>query len=256
MLSKNKKKFINSLFHKKYRKQFHSFIAEGHKLNYELLRSGMKCKELIATENWASENKNIIDKNISVTYAAETELKSISNFKSPPPVIGIYEIRDDKIKPEALSNQLTIALDEIQDPGNMGTIIRLSDWFGIRHIICSEGTADVYSPKVVQATMGALSRVNVHYTDLPKFINEYRHVTGLPVYGTFLEGENIYKKELTVNGMIVMGNEGKGISISIEELITEKLYIPNYPPDAPTSESLNVSVATAIICSEFRKRLM
>ncbi len=255
MLSKNKKKFITSLIHKKYRKQFNAFFAEGHKLNHDLISSETSCIELIATDEWIQKNKNLLPEDIITTITTETELKSISNLKSSPPVIGIYEITDHKLSIEQLSDSLIITLDGVQDPGNMGTIIRIADWFGIKNIICSEDSADIYNPKVVQASMGAIARINVQYVDLPSFIEQYKTETRLPVYGTFLEDENIYNQDLSKNGMIIMGNEGKGISTQIEQLITDKLYIPNYPPNAPTSESLNVSVATAIICSEFRKRI-
>ena len=138
-----------------------------------------------------------------------------------------------------------------QDPGNLGTIVRLADWFGIRHIVCSPDTADLYNPKVVQATMGALARVKVYYTSLPDFLSQ---VDSSVVYGTFLDGEDIYHTSLTKSGVIVMGNEGNGISAKLEPYIGKRLYIPNYPVGQPTSESLNVAVAAAITCAEFRRR--
>ena len=144
-----------------------------------------------------------------------------------------------------------LALDTVQDPGNLGTIVRIADWFGIRDIVCSETCADIYNPKTVQATMGALARVRVHYTSLADFL---RQIHPSPVYGTFLEGNDIYREELSGNGVIVMGNEGNGISEAIKPFVERKLYIPNYPPDTETSESLNVAIATAITCAEFRRR--
>ena len=145
-----------------------------------------------------------------------------------------------------------LALDDVQDPGNLGTIIRIADWFGIHHIICSTGTADAFSPKVVQATMGAIARVKIHYTDLPSYLSTLPK--GTPVYGTFLEGDDIYTLPLSDHGIIVMGNEGNGISPATAKAVTDKLFIPNWPEGAKTSESLNVAVATAITCSEFRRR--
>ena len=139
-----------------------------------------------------------------------------------------------------------------QDPGNLGTIIRLADWFGIEDIFCSTGTVDVFNPKTVQATMGAIARVKVHYCDLPKLISSLK---GIPVYGTFLDGNIIYSETLSANGLIVMGNEGNGISREVEALINRRLYIPNYPQERETSESLNVAIATAVVCAEFRRRL-
>jgi TrmH family RNA methyltransferase len=149
-----------------------------------------------------------------------------------------------------LDGKLSLALDTVQDPGNLGTIIRIADWFGIEHVLCSKETVEVYNPKVVQATMGALARVSVHYVDLVEVLKE----TSLPVYGTFLEGEDIYGEALSAEGVIVMGNEGNGVSEEVKKLVSRKLYIPNFPKGRETSESLNVAVATAITCAEFRRR--
>ncbi|WP_349939365.1 RNA methyltransferase, partial [Bacteroides cellulosilyticus] len=144
-----------------------------------------------------------------------------------------------------------LALDDVQDPGNLGTIIRLADWFGIEHIFCSPNTVDVYNPKTVQATMGGIARVKLHYTSLPDLIQSLKDI---PVYGTFLDGENMYTQKLSSNGLIVMGNEGNGIGKEVEQLINRKLYIPNYPAERETSESLNVAIATAVVCAEFRRQ--
>ena len=157
------------------------------------------------------------------------------------------------LNPEVIKSSLCLALDDVQDPGNLGTIIRLADWFGIEHLFCSVGTADVYNPKTVQATMGALARVKVHYCSLPQLIGG---LTDTPVYGTFLNGNIIYAEPLSAHGLIVMGNEGKGVSPEVERMINRKLYIPNYPQERETSESLNVAIATAVVCSEFRRRLL
>jgi TrmH family RNA methyltransferase len=151
-----------------------------------------------------------------------------------------------------IEKELCLALDEVQDPGNLGTIIRIADWVGIENIFCSQGTVDVYSPKVVQATMGALSRVHMHYVSLSELIG--RLDDSVPVYGTLLDGTNIYMQTLSPTGLIVMGNEGNGITAEVRKLINRKLYIPNYPEGRDTSESLNVAVATAITCAEFRRR--
>ena len=144
-----------------------------------------------------------------------------------------------------------MALDDIQDPGNLGTIIRLADWFGIEHIICSPNTVDVYNPKTIQATMGGIARVKVYYTPLPDLI---KSLGDTPIYGTLLNGDNMYSQRLSRNGLIIMGNEGNGISKEVESLITRKLYIPNYPQSRETSESLNVAIATAVVCAEFRRQ--
>ena len=146
---------------------------------------------------------------------------------------------------------LSLVLDGVQDPGNVGTIVRIADWYGIQNIFCSYDCADMFNPKTVQATMGSIARVKVIYTDIIAFIDKCNN---LPVYGTFLRGKNIYKESLSNNGLIVMGSEGKGISSEVEKLVTDRLFIPNFPTDSKSSESLNVAVATAITCSEFRRR--
>jgi TrmH family RNA methyltransferase len=152
-----------------------------------------------------------------------------------------------------LREELCIVLDGVQVPGNLGTIIRLADWFGIHHIICSEDTADAFAPKVIQATMGAITRVALHYTNLTRFLSSFPQ--GIPVYGTFLEGENIYGKTLAPNGLLIMGNEGNGIRPETQAYINQKLFIPPHPAGCETSESLNVAIATAICCAEFRRQL-
>lgn len=185
----------------------------------------------------------------------QEELQRVSFLKSPQEVLAVFAMRDAEEPTEVLAalpkTQLCLALDDVQDPGNVGTIIRLADWFGIEHVFCSHGSADVYNPKTVQATMGALARVQIHYVDLPAFLDA---TGGARVYGTFLEGDNLYTTETEAHGIIVMGNEGNGISGAVEQRVTHKLHIPNYPPMRSTSESLNVAVATAIICAEFRRR--
>jgi len=165
----------------------------------------------------------------------------------------VFEIPDNNTIPEAnwFQEHLCIALDGVQDPGNLGTIIRIADWFGIDTIICSQTTADAYSPKVVQATMGSISRVKVFYTDLTEFLRELDR--DIPIYGTLLDGENIYNSQLSANGIIVMGNEGNGISPAIRELVSHRLLIPSYPLERDTAESLNVAIATAITVAEFRR---
>jgi len=184
------------------------------------------------------------------SYPRGTE--KASHLKTPPQLIGIFYQPKNALEEIEFVGKLHLVLDGIQDPGNMGTIVRLSDWFGIQHVFCSPDTADIFNPKTVQATMGAIARVNVHYVDLKDLLTRNN---SLPVFGTLLEGENIYKAELPKNGFIVMGNEGKGISPDIQKLITHKLFIPNYPTNSQTSESLNVAVAAAIVCSEFRRRV-
>lgn len=246
-LSKNKIKYIQSLKDKKHRNQNGTFVAEGEKLVFDLLRN-TKCQLIAGTSEIINKIPNSLADEFIIS--SSDELKKATLLKTPPPVIGVFYKPNVLKKDINFSKGIHLILDNIQDPGNLGTIIRISDWFGINTIVCSLDTADIFNPKVVQSTMGAISRVKVIYTDIREFIEENNVV---PVYGTFLEGNNIYNESLPSDAFIVMGNEGKGISTNIENLISNKLFIPNYPIDKATSESLNVAVATAIICSEFRR---
>lgn len=250
MISKAKIKLIHSLETKKYRKSEGLFVAEGHKLVGELLDTGHTPRYLCATSEWQQSNPSI-HADDTVT---DEELRQASLLKTPQMVLALFPTpRYPTPTPQQLTQQLTLALDGIQDPGNLGTICRIADWFGIGHILCSPDTVDILNPKAVQATMGAISRVKVHYLPLAPYLREC-HAAEMPVYGTFLDAPNIYQSQLSTNGIIVMGNEGKGISPDIEALINKRLYIPNYPSDRSTTDSLNVAVATAITCSEFRRR--
>lgn len=249
MLSKNKIKYIRSLELKKNRKEEQVFVAEGHKLVGDLL-GHFPCRLLVATRTWLNRNPNVrAEEIIEVT---PDELTRASLQKTPQEVLAVFDQPVYEMDASVVSKELCLALDDVQDPGNLGTIIRLADWFGIEHIFCSQGTVDVYNPKTIQATMGALARVKLHYCHLPSLIASVGEV---PVYGTFLDGENMYGKELSSHGLIVMGNEGNGISDEVGKLVNERLYIPNYPPQRETSESLNVAIATSVICAEFRRRI-
>ena len=248
MLSKNKIKYIRSLELKKNRKEERAFVAEGHKLVGDLL-GHFSCRLLVATRSWMDVHPQVgADEVIEVT---QEELTRASLQKTPQDVLAIFEQPDYPMNPEVISQSLCLALDDVQDPGNLGTIIRVADWFGIEHIFCSLGTVDVYNPKTIQATMGALARVKLHYCNLPSLIASLGDV---PVYGTFLDGKNIYGEDLSTYGLIVMGNEGKGVSQEVADMVNKRLYIPNYPPQRETSESLNVAMATGIVCAEFRRR--
>lgn len=251
MISKNVIKQIKSLEQRKFRKLEGKFIAEGNKLVEDNL-SAMKCFRLVATAEWWQQHsyaRSLAEECIEVT---REEMERTSLLQTPQDVLAVFYIPEHS-SITLHSSSLVLALDSIQDPGNMGTIIRLCDWFGIHDIICSTTTVDCYSPKVVQATMGAIARVSVHYIDLPAYLQEARN-KGISVYGTFLEGTNIYDTELSEGGIIVMGNEGKGISPEVEAVVNKKLNIPSYPADSETSESLNVGIATAITVAEFRRR--
>lgn len=251
MISKNKQKYIRSLELKKYRNEEQAFVAEGTKLVGDMLPA-FSCRLLVATPEWFAMRKALPPcERIEVS---DEELRKVSFQKNPQEVLAVFSFPQWNLADTQPGRSLTLALDGIQDPGNMGTIIRLADWFGIEHIVCSTDTVDVFNPKTVQATMGALSRVQVHYTDLPNYLQTQR-AKGIPLYGTFLDGENMYEKTLTPNGILVMGNEGNGVRPEVERLIDEKLYIPSFPPERETSESLNVAIATSIVCAEFRRRI-
>lgn len=249
MITKARIKLIKSLEQRKKRNLHQLFVAEGPKLVEELLAT-MQPSYIAATQEWWDKNKKLIKSACEADVITPDELQKTSLLQTPQQVIALFPIPKHQFNPETAQHELCLALDGVQDPGNMGTILRIADWFGIHHVICSEDTVDVYNPKAVQATMGALARVKVHYTNL----NELFQQGSTPIYGTLLDGKNIYEQELGQNGYIVMGNEGKGLSEAIRSLVTQKLFIPNYPIGAKTTESLNVAIATSIVCSEFRRR--
>jgi len=249
MISKSKIKLVTSLSQKKFRDEMGLFVAEGTKLVLELMPA-FSCQLLVCTADWLNDHKTA--KADEVIAVEADELKKISNQKSPQGVLAVFVKPDYTSSVETCSQKLSLALDDIQDPGNLGTILRIADWFGISDVFCSENTADAFSPKTVQATMGAIARVKVHTVNLTEFLHNCSDK--LPIYGTFMDGENIYNKTLKQTGIIVMGNEGKGISAEIEKLVTERLLIPNFPVGQVSSESLNVGVATALVCGEFRRR--
>lgn len=251
MISKNKIKLITSLSQKKFRDESGLFIAEGTKLVLDLA-SVFQCSILLATPEWLNNHSAITA--AELIEATESELAKISKQKSPQGVMAVFTKPTYKLNNYKFDNKLILALDDVQDPGNLGTIIRIADWFGITDIFCSEHSADVYNPKTVQATMGALARVKIHTVNLASFLET--SAANTPIYGTFLDGDNIYTTSLTQHGIIVMGNEGNGISAEIENKINSRLLIPNFPAGQPTSESLNVGVATALVCAEFRRRVV
>ena len=247
MISKNLIKLIKSLEQKKFRLREKLFVAEGPKVVGDLMVF-KRPQRLIATRQWYEKHQ--IEEDVLVS---EEELRKVSFLQHPQEVIALFPLPEiSSFDYNSLRNDLVLALDDVQDPGNLGTIIRLADWFGIEQITCSLGTADAFSPKVVQATMGSIARVNLHYTDLPSFLENLGD--GFPIYGTFLNGTNVYEQELSKSGVIIMGNEGKGISKEVERYVNKRLFIPSYPAERPTAESLNVAIATAITCAEFRRR--
>ena len=249
-ITKAQVKLIRSLQQKKFRDELGLFVAEGEKCVDEL-RKGFELVYLVRNEgakDLRSEGE--------VLLASAKEIEQMSGLRTPQGVIGVFKKRSasrysvsETVGTPSGEAGLTLALDGIQDPGNLGTIIRTCDWFGVHDIVCSTNTADCYNPKVVQATMGALARVRIHYVNLPAWLNEQN----VPIYGTLLEGKNMYEVLSAQRSIIIMGNEGNGISSEVRGLITHPIRIPSFPADAETSESLNVSIATAIVLAEFRR---
>lgn len=238
-LTKSQIKWVRSLQQKKFRDAEGVFVAEGEKCVNDL-KGAFDLVLLISPEN-----------------ATQTEIEQMSSLRTPQGVIGVFKKREDMGNGLLdMGDGLWVALDGVQDPGNLGTIIRTCDWFGVHHIVCSRDTADCYNPKVVQATMGALARVSVHYIDNLGDMLQQMQKADYPIYGTLLDGKDMYEPTAIPTkdkGIIVMGNEGNGISPEVRELVTHPLFIPSYPTDIPTSESLNVSIATAIVLAEFRR---
>ena len=247
MISKNQIKYIRQLEQKKFRKRENCFVAEGPKVVGDLMRQ-YQPKAIFATEDW---NGIGLTGPVPVSRVTDEELRRISFLQTPQQVLALFPIPEHTSYLSPLTSHLYLALDSVQDPGNLGTIIRIADWFGIDTIFCSEDTADAYNPKVVQATMGSLAHVHIIYTDLLQLFETLPN--DFPVFGTLLDGEDIYQQPLSNYGIIVMGNEGNGISEAVRQRVTHRLLIPNFH-QGPSAESLNVAIATAITCSEFRRR--
>ena len=239
-ISKNQFKLITSLSQKKYRQKHKLFIAEGIKVVQEILNSSFELEMLFCTDDFSSDVSE--EKTVRVS---EADLKKISNLKTPNKALGIFKIPDEKLN---LDKGLTVALDAINDPGNLGTIIRLCDWFGVEELVCSTDTVDCYNQKVVQASMGSLTRISIRYVDLAKYLAE----TKKPTFIADMDGENVYKTNLPKQGVLIMGNEANGVSNEIKNLITHKISIPRFG-DTQETESLNVATATAILLSEFKR---
>jgi TrmH family RNA methyltransferase len=247
VISNNEIKRIKALQQKKFRDESGLFIVEGEKMVAELLESGWKVDQVYYRDEIGDDS-----------------MKRISALANPSPVLAVAHKPEDVYvdDPHELDKLISegglfLALDTIRDPGNLGTILRIADWFGIKAIFAAKDTVDVFNPKVVQATMGAIFRVRMHYVDLPALSRRMLDLGG-KVYGTFLDGRNIYKRELSdgrgLPAMIVIGNESEGISDEMASLVSDRLYIPPYPADQPGSESLNAAVATAVTVAEFRRR--
>lgn len=249
MLTKADINLVRSLARKEARRAEGLFVAEGAKLVGEALASGWRVERVFATAEGAAA---IPHAPLPEPVGAK-DMERLSHLKTPSGILALVRIPEHKL-PADVGSALTLCLDGVQDPGNLGTIVRIADWFGIGDVVCSPGTADCFNPKVVQASMGAILRVRVHYAELGPVL-EHAAGRGVPVYGTFLEGDDIYQSALTPAGIVVMGSEGGGISAAVAARVGRKLYIPPYPASrSGGSESLNVAVAAAVICSEFRRR--
>lgn len=253
MISKQKIEQIRSLSDKKERQKTGLFVAEGEKLVNDLLQSSLELAEMYITESWlqASFDKNVPE---YATRISDKEMERISAFKNPSTVLAAFKIPDLGPVTENSFRGLSLVLDHIQDPGNFGTIIRTADWFGIPNIFCSADCADLFNPKCVQASMGAVARVQAHYLDLPEFLKKASGF-GIPIFGTFMDGENVFESELPDRALIVMGSEGQGISSNLEEYLARRISIPAFPAGKKELESLNVAVSASIICAEFRRRV-
>ncbi|SED13545.1 RNA methyltransferase, TrmH family [Tenacibaculum sp. MAR_2009_124] len=240
-LSKNNIKLITSLQQKKYRQKYKLFVAEGIKVVKELLASNLTVNQVFCTDDSMT-----FDQEIVVSQITEAELKKISTLKAPNKVLALFEIPENDVP---IINDFTVVLDGINDPGNLGTIIRLCDWFGVKNLLCSKNTVDCYNSKVVQATMGSLTRVCISYTDLPEVLKN----SDLPKYTADMNGESVYGSILPQKAILVMGNEANGITEEIDSIINNQLTIPRFG-DLKETESLNVATATAILLSEFKRR--
>ena len=240
MLSKARIKIIQSLHLKKYRNELKLFVVEGKKQVAELLTSNYQISCLIATHNWAMQHAQYITNNTELITVSDDELKKVSLLQAPQGVLALVQMPDINYLPELLTNNFTIVLDGIQDPGNLGTIVRIADWYGIKNIVCSLDCVDIYNPKTIQATMGSFARVNVYYIDLIEVLNQI----DLPVYGALMQGESLHTVQLHKNALLIIGNEGKGISENLLQYITNPITIPKFGE----AESLNAGVAAAIIC--------
>ncbi|MDI9877907.1 TrmH family RNA methyltransferase [Flectobacillus longus] len=245
MLSKNQIKYINALQQKKFRQEYQSFVVEGAKSVVELLSSDFELESLYVTEDFYKETKPLLDKQpLRAEIVGQAELEKAGTFSSNNAALAVAKMKANQ---ELLLNdtEYALVLDEIRDPGNLGTIIRIADWYGIQKIICSEGTVDLYNPKVISSTMGSFTRVSLFYTDLVKYLEGQQK----PIYGAFLNSENVHTHNFAPSGYIIIGNEANGISEAVEKVVTHKITIPRFGG----AESLNAGIATAVICDNLRR---
>jgi TrmH family RNA methyltransferase len=258
MISSSQSKLIRALQKKKFRDQLGAFLIEGEKMVLEVLSADSEnpyqSQEIYASPRWIESHGKVLQQSgAKVTEASPAEIKKVSNLVTPQPVIAVVRIPADKFRLEELLQAPVLAFESIRDPGNLGTIIRTADWFGIRHIVCTPDSTDLYNPKVVQSTMGAITRVKVHYLEFESLLKN-KEMLQKTVYGTFMEGENIYETALEPDPMILFGNESHGLSESLNPYIQHRISIPSFSPTGHGSESLNVASSVAVVSSELRRR--
>ena len=258
MITRSESKLVRSLSHKKYREQEKLFVVEGEKMVGELLTGDMEpasgIHTLFATADWIVEHDETLSPlQIPLKEATAGELRKISNLVTPQRVLALVRIPQSEITPRELATSFVLGFESVRDPGNLGTIIRTADWFGIRHIICTPDSVDLYNPKVVQSTMGSLARVQTTYLDIEDLLKD-QAMKNKPVYGTFLSGEDIYRSILEKEPLVLFGNESKGLSAKYDPFLRMRISIPPFPPGPKVSESLNLASSVAVVCSEIRRR--
>lgn len=256
MITKHQIKYIRSLHQKKFREQFHCFIAEGHKILNEAIATNSSSIEIIVftPEAKSQLNLSMLKNKVTLIEVSSKEFSRISGQKTPQEVLAVLRMSEPTIPLMHIDGSIVLALDRIQDPGNFGTILRLADWFGVQDIICSDDSVDVYNQKVIQASMGAFLRINLHYGSLYEMLIKLKDQQDYMIFGSALNGNNVYKEKFNNKSVIILGNESSGISDRIISLTDRLIEIPNYSTGIEKTESLNVSVAAAIICSEIRRR--
>jgi TrmH family RNA methyltransferase len=246
MLSKNQIKYINSLQQKKFRQEYQAFVVEGAKSVVELLLSDFELESLFVTEDFYKENKPTLDKQpLAAEIVTQAELEKAGTFATNNAALAVAKTKPN-LELLVQEGEFALILDEIRDPGNLGTIIRIADWYGIKKIICSESTVDLYNPKVISSTMGSFTRVKLYYTNLAEYLGKRTE----KIYGAFLDSENVHTVDFATSGYIIIGNEANGISEQVEKLVTDKITIPRFGG----AESLNAGIATAVICDNLRRR--
>ncbi len=250
MASKSTISFLRSLQQKKFRNEEGVFIVEGPKMVAEVLKSDFKVRKLYATSSWAPDHHEPMP----VEIITETEMERVSGLQTPNKVLAVVEMPVLEGPVSSLLSGMHLLLDQIQDPGNLGTIIRIADWFGVTSVICSPDTADVFNPKVIQSSMGSIFNVKIHYSSLADVLLKNANGNKWPVYATLLSGNDIYKTEMKASSFVILGNESRGVNPVLNAFITQGIFIPRPANKSSKAESLNVAVAAGIVCSEYCRK--